>query len=115
MVYRDARRLLFARLEAELDVHDFRIVVELDAVVFQVGDHGQDDGLVLVIPGEAEGREVGQTADVVDIPLEVELHLEGAVPVLKGEHGAPVEPEVGVEHLIVKKSVIFCPQAARRG
>ena len=72
-------------------------------MVFQVGDHGQDDGLVLVIPGEAEGREVGQTADVVDIPLEVELHLEGAVPVLKGEHGAPVEPEVGVEHLIVKK------------
>ena len=34
--------------------------------------------------------------------LEVELHLEGAVPVLKGEHGAPVEPEIGVEHLIVK-------------
>ena len=103
VVYRDARRLLFARLEAELDVHDLCVVVELDAVVFQVGDHGQDDGLVLVIPGEAEGREVGQTADVVDIPLEVELHLEGAVPVLESEHGAPVEPEVGVEHLIVKK------------
>ena len=102
MVYRDARRLLFARLEAELDVHDLCVVVELDAVVFQVGDHGQDDGLVLVIPGEAEGREVGQTADVVDIPLEVELHLEGAVPVLEGEHGPPAEPAVGAKHLVIE-------------
>ena len=39
---------------------------------------------------------------VVDIALEVELHFQRAVPVLKGEHGAPVHPEVGGEHLIVK-------------
>ena len=31
----------------------------------------------------------------VDEALDIPLHLQGAVPVLKGKHGAPVEPEVG--------------------
>ena len=39
---------------------------------------------------------------MVDEALEVELHLQGAVPVLKGEHGPPVQPEGGGEHLVVK-------------
>ena len=71
-------------------------------MVLQVGHHGQDDGLILVVAGKAEGGKVGQAADVVDKALEVELHLEGAVPVLKGEHGPPVEPEVGAKHLVIE-------------
>ena len=39
---------------------------------------------------------------MVDEPLEVEFHLQGAVPVLESEHGAPVQPEGGVEHLVVE-------------
>ena len=38
----------------------------------------------------------------MDEPLEVQLHLQRAVPVFEGEHGAPVQPEGGVEHLLVK-------------
>ena len=37
-----------------------------------------------------------RAADVVDEPLEIELHFQRRVPGLKGEHGLPVEPEVGV-------------------
>ena len=102
MIHGHAAGLLFAALDPELDIGDLGLVLEVHAVVLQVGDHGQDDGLVLVVAGKAQGGEIGQTADVVDIALEVELHLQRAVPVLKGEHGAPVHPEVGGEHLIVK-------------
>ena len=73
--------------------------MELHPRLLQIGHHGQDHGLVLVVPGEAQGAEVGQAADVVDIAADVEFHLQGGVPVLKSEHGPPVEPEVGGEHL----------------
>ena len=102
VIHGHAAGLLFAALDPELDIGDLGLVLEVHAVILQVGDHGQDDGLVLVVAGKAQGGEIGQTADVVDIALEVELHLQRAVPVLKGEHGAPVHPEVGGEHLIVK-------------
>ena len=32
--------------------------------------------------------------------LDVALHLERAVPVLESEHGAPIQPEVGIEHVV---------------
>ena len=59
--------------------------------------------LVLVVTGEAQGLEVRQTADVVDVALDVQLHFQRAVPVLKGEHGAPVQPEVAVQNFVVKE------------
>ena len=40
---------------------------------------------------------------MVDVAADIELHLERRVPVLKGEHGAPVHPEIRVEHLVVKE------------
>ena len=93
-----AAGLLAAGPEVELHVHHPGVEVELDAVRLQVLEHGQDHGLILVVAGEAQGGEVGQAPHVVDEALEVELHLQGGVPVLKGEHGAPVEPEVGLQH-----------------
>ena len=39
----------------------------------------------------------------MDIALDIQLHLQSAVPVLEGEHGAPVQPEVAAEHLIVEE------------
>ena len=39
---------------------------------------------------------------MVNKPLEVQLHLQRAVPVLKGKHGAPVQPESGVKHFFVE-------------
>ena len=50
--------------------------------LLQVLLHGQDQGLVLVVPGKFQGAEVGESRDVVNEALEVELHLQGAVPVL---------------------------------
>ena len=94
---------LAAALNVELDVRDLGVVVELHAKALQVLDHGQDDGLILVVAGEAQGGKVRQAADVVDIALDIQLHFQCTVPVLKGEHGAPVQPEVGIQHLIVKE------------
>ena len=87
----------------ELDVCDLHAVVELDVVALEVLDHREDHGLVLVILREAQRREIGQAADVVDIALDIELHLECAVPVFKGEHRAPVEPEVGRKDLVIEE------------
>ena len=70
-----------------------------------VGDvfaHREDHGLILVVAGEAQRAQVGQTVNVVDVALQVELHLKGAVPLLEREHGLPVGPEVRGVELIVK-------------
>ena len=99
----DAGRLLLAARAVERNVRDLCIVVELHAEALEVLDHGQDHRLVLVVAGEAQRRKVGQTADVVNVALQIALHLQCAVPVLKREHCAPVHPEVGVQHLIVKE------------
>ena len=87
----------------ELHVGHLHAEVELDAVALQILHHGQYHGLILVVLGEAQGGEVGQAADVVDIALDIQLHLQGTVPVFKGEHGAPVQPEVAVEHLVIEE------------
>ena len=99
----NAGGLLFAAGAVEGDVRDLGVVVELNAEALQVLDHGQNHRLILVVAGEAQRRKVGQTADVVDVALQIALHLQRAVPVLKGEHRAPVHPEVGVQDLIVKE------------
>ena len=72
-------------------------------MALEVAGHRQDDGFILVVAREAQRLEVRQAADVMDVALDVELHLQRAVPVLKGEHRAPVHPEVGIQHLIVKE------------
>ena len=45
----------------------------------------------------------GRPPDVVDIALDIELHLECAVPVFKGEHRAPIEPEIGIQDLVIEE------------
>ena len=39
---------------------------------------------------------------MMDVALEIKLHLKGAVPFLEGEHGLPVGPEVGAVEIIVE-------------
>ena len=98
----DGPGLLFAPGQLKLNVSDLSVVVEAHTVPFQIADHGQDHALVLVVPGKAQCPQIRQTAHMVDVALQIELHFQCAVPVLKGEHGAPVKPEVGREHLRVK-------------
>ena len=81
--------------DVEDHVGDLGAETEVHPGLLQVLLHGQDQGLVLVVPGKFQGAEVGESRDVVDEALEVELHLQGAVPVLKGKHGPPVQPEGG--------------------
>ena len=38
----------------------------------------------------------------MDKSLEIQLHLQGAVPGLKSEHGAPVQPEGGTEDFVIE-------------
>ena len=98
----DAGGQLAGLVAVELHVGHLNAIVELNAEALQVFHHGQDHRLILVIPGKAQSLKVGQTTDVVDIPLEIELHLQSAVPVFKGEHGPPIQPEVAFKDLVVK-------------
>ena len=98
----DARCKLALFVTVKLDVCDLHAEVKLHAVAFKVLHHRQNHGFILVVLCKAQCLEIRQTADVVDKALDVQLHLECGVPVFKGEHRAPVEPEVGVQHLVVE-------------
>ena len=112
----NAGGLLFAVGAVKGNVGHLDAVMELHAIAFQVLDHGQDHGFILVVAGKAQGGEIRQAADVVDVALKVALHLQGAVPVLKGKHGAPVQPEVGVQDFVIKKvGDLFIVQLLVRG
>ena len=103
VLHNHAACLLALAIDIKFHVHDLGLIVELHAVVLQVSDHGQDDRFILVVAGKAQGGEIRQTADMVDIALKIELHFQSTVPVFKGKHGAPVQPEVGVQHFIIKE------------
>ena len=93
---------LLALLDLKEHIGDLRIVAEVHPGLLQVFHHGKDQGLILVVAGKFQGTEVRQSRNVMDEALEIELHFQRTVPVFKGEHGAPVEPEVGVEHLLIE-------------
>ena len=78
------------------DVLDIHAVLNAHAMAFQIPDQGQDHALVLVVLGEAQGAEIGQAVDMMHVPAQIPLHFQSAGPALEGEHGLPVEPEVGV-------------------
>ena len=99
----DARCLLFVRLAVKFHIDHLDAVVELHAEAFQIFDHRQDHRFILIVLGETQRREVRQSADVMDIALDINFHFECAVPVFKREHGPPVQPEVRVQHLIIKE------------
>ena len=84
------------------DVRDRGVEEDLSAVVGDVFAHREDHGLILVVAGETQRAQIRQAVDVVDVALQVELHLEGAVPLLEREHGLPVGPEVRGVELIVE-------------
>lgn len=87
------------------DVGNGRIIEDLAAVVGYVLAHGQDHGLILVIACETQCAQIGQTVDVMDVALQVQLHLECGVPFLECEHRLPVGPEVRCIELIIEHIV----------
>ena len=92
--------VVFGVVATEAHVGHMGVELEVHAVRLKVVHHRQDHGLVLVVPRETQGREIGQAAQMVHEAGDVALHLQCRVPILKGEHRAPVQPEVRVQHLI---------------
>ena len=101
----DAGGLLPLRGDVEVDIGDLGAEVEHHALVQQPPVQRQDQRFVLVVLRELQRREVRQAADVVDEAVQVQLHLQRAVPLLEGEHGAPVKPEVAREELVAEHLV----------
>ncbi len=98
----DTRCPFLASATVEFHIDDLNAVVELHAEALEVLHHRQDHGFILIIFGETQSCEVRQSTDMVNVTLDIELHLQCAVPVFKREHGSPVQPEVGIQYLIVK-------------
>ena len=76
--------------------------MEFHAKAFEIFYHRKNHGFILIVLGKAQCRKVGQTADMMDIALDIQLHFQRAVPVFKSEHGAPVQPKVGIQHFVIE-------------
>ena len=87
------------------DVGNGRVIKDLAAVIGDVLAHWQDHGFILIIASEAQCAQIGQTVDVVDVALQIQLHLKCGMPFFKCEHGLPVGPEVRCIELIVEHIV----------
>ena len=98
----DGRCSLLLSLNIELDVINLYAVFEADAKALQILDHRENHGFILVITGEAKRREIRKSSDMMYVSLQITLHLQCGVPVLKCKHRAPVHPEVGVKNLFVE-------------
>ena len=98
----NGRSDLFSIFEIEDHVCDLCIELEVNACILQIFLHRKDQGFVLVIFGEFQGTEIRKSCNVMDETLEVKLHLQSTVPVLKCEHGAPVQPEGRIKYLIIE-------------
>src|SRR5690606_899301 len=85
---------LFLLLNVELHVNNLGAVMELDVKGLQIFYHRQDHGLILIVLCKAERLEIRQAAHMMDEPLNIKLHLQRAVPILKSKHSAPVQPEI---------------------
>ena len=86
----------------EEDIGNSGVEVELNTMPLQILHHRKYHGLILVILGEAQGRKIGQAADMVDIPLHIPFHFKSTLIILECKHGAPVHPEIGVKHILVE-------------
>ena len=96
---------LTIRAAVNLDIGDRRIVFNLDTVIRQILEHRLDHRLILVVARETECTQIRQTIDMMNVTLQIQLHLKGAVPLLKGKHRLPVDPEVGLVEVLVEHIV----------
>ena len=98
----DCRSNLLAILEIKDNVSNFSIKLEVNASIFQIFLHRQDQGIILVVFCEFKCTEIRKACDVMNETLEVQLHLQGTVPVFECKHGSPVQPEGGIEYFIIE-------------
>ena len=94
--------LLSSIVDFKDNVGYFGIELEVYAGILEVFLHRKNQGFILVVLREFQCGEVRQSADVMNEPLEVQLHLQCTVPVFECEHGSPVQPEGGIEDFIIE-------------
>ena len=80
----------------------FRVKPEINSCRFQIPLHRQDQGFILVILGELQCAEIRQPCNMMDKTLKIQFHFQCTVPVLKGKHSPPIQPERGIKHFLVK-------------
>ena len=80
----------------------FGVELELNPGILEIFLHRKNQGFVLVITRKFQCGEIRQTGNMVDKPLEVQLHLQSTVPVFKCKHCAPIQPERGIEHFLIE-------------
>ena len=74
-------------------VCNFCVELKINACSLQIRLHGQDQRLILIIFGEFQSTEIRKPCNMMDKSLEIKLHFQRTVPVFKGKHGPPVQPE----------------------
>ena len=94
---------LFISLKREENVGNFRIVLEGNACLFQIFYHGKNQGFILIVLGKFQRGEIRQSTDMMDKTLDIKLHFQRTVPVFKGEHGSPVQPEIRGKYLVIEE------------
>ena len=85
---------LLAALSFDDDIPDIHAILDMHTVRLQIFHQRQDHAFILVILGEAQGAEIGQAVDVMDIAAQIPFHLQSTGPTLESEHGLPIQPEV---------------------
>ena len=83
-------------------VRYFSIELELYTGILKIFLHRKNQGFVLIVACKFQCREIRQTGNMVDKPLEIQFHLQCTVPVFKCKHGAPVQPEGRVKDFLIK-------------
>ena len=91
-----------ASANLEIDILHLHVVVELHAESFQILDHRQNHRLILVVTGKTQRAEVWQSANMMNISTDIQLHFQRTMPIFESEHGAPVHPEIRIEDFIVE-------------
>ena len=79
--------------DLENHIGHFCMELEIHTSLLQVSLHRQNQRFILVVTCKFQSTEVRQPCNMVDKSLKIQLHFQGAVPVLKGKHSPPVQPE----------------------
>ena len=86
----------FVSLCFDNDIFNVHAVFDRHTVSLEIFHKGKNHAFILIIFGETQSAEIGQSVDMVDIAAEIAFHFKCARPALEGKHGLPIEPEVGI-------------------
>ncbi len=89
-------------MDIKIHIPHLCVVVELHTMIFQILHHRKHHRLVLVVLRKTKRRKIRKAANMMNITLHITLHLQSRLVVLEREHRPPIQPEIRIEHFIVK-------------